>query len=92
MADSHQRRGIGQRLLNELATLARERGICEFNATALRENAGVLAMVHNSDWPSVVRRAGSELDIVLTLPAPSAADGSVPAQPAPARAVLTVCS
>jgi GNAT superfamily N-acetyltransferase len=90
VADSHQRRGIGPRLLNELARLARERGICEFTATALRENAGVLAMVHNSAWPYVVRPSGSELDIVLTLPA--AADGTVPAQTAPAHAVLTVCS
>jgi GNAT superfamily N-acetyltransferase len=63
VADSHQRRGIGQRLLNDLAGLARQRGITEFSATALRENAGVLAMVHNSQWPSAVRPSGPELDI-----------------------------
>jgi GNAT superfamily N-acetyltransferase len=68
VADSHQRRGIGPRLLNELAVLARQRGITAFKATALRENRGVLAMVHNSDWPKVVTSAGSELDIALTLP------------------------
>jgi GNAT superfamily N-acetyltransferase len=68
VADSHQRRGIGPRLLNELAVLARQRGITAFKATALRENRGVLAMVHNSDWPKVVTPAGSELDIALTLP------------------------
>jgi GNAT superfamily N-acetyltransferase len=68
VADSHQRRGIGPRLLNELAVLARERGITAFKATALRENRGVLSMVHNSDWPKVVTPAGPELDIALTLP------------------------
>jgi GNAT superfamily N-acetyltransferase len=68
VADSHQRRGIGQRLLNDLAGLARQRGITEFSATALRDNAGVLAMVHNSDWPSVVRPSGPEVEIALTLP------------------------
>ena len=35
-----------------------ERGITAFKATALRENPGVLAMVHNSDWPSVVTHRG----------------------------------
>ena len=68
VADSHQRRGIGPRLLNELAVLARQRGITAFKATALRENRGVLAMVHNSDWPKVVTPVGPELDIALTLP------------------------
>jgi GNAT superfamily N-acetyltransferase len=67
VADSHQRRGIGQRLLNDLAGLARQRGITEFSATALRENAGVLAMVHNSQWPFLVRQSGPELDIALTI-------------------------
>jgi hypothetical protein len=61
--------------------LARGRGITEFSATALRENAGVLAMVHNSDWNSVVRRCGPEVEIALTLP-------DVVAQPA---AVLSPC-
>jgi GNAT superfamily N-acetyltransferase len=70
VADSHQRRGIGQRLMNDLARLARERGITEFNATASLENRGVLAMVHNSQWPSQVRRSGPELDIAVTLPEP----------------------
>ncbi|HEX4427847.1 MAG TPA: GNAT family N-acetyltransferase [Frankiaceae bacterium] len=68
VADSHQRRGIGQRLMNDLARLARERGITEFIATASLENHGVLAMVHNSPWPSQVRRSGPELDIAVTLP------------------------
>ena len=68
VADSHQRRGIGPRLLNELAVTARQRGITAFSATALRENVGVLAMVHSSDWPSVVRPSGPEIDIALTLP------------------------
>jgi GNAT superfamily N-acetyltransferase len=67
VADSHHRRGIGQRLLNELALLARGRGISAFNATALRENTPVLMMVHNSDWPSVVEPSGTEVDITLTL-------------------------
>ena len=70
VADSHQRRGIGQRLMNDLARLAGERGITEFNATASLENRGVLAMVHNSRWPSQVRRSGPELDIAITLPEP----------------------
>jgi GNAT superfamily N-acetyltransferase len=68
VADSHQRRGIGPRLLNELAVLARGRGLTEFNATALRENTPVLRLVRNSDWPSVVRPFGTEVDIALTLP------------------------
>jgi GNAT superfamily N-acetyltransferase len=68
VADSHQRRGIGPRLLHELALLARGRGITEFNATALRENSGVLSLIHRLDWPSVVRPDGPELAIALTLP------------------------
>jgi GNAT superfamily N-acetyltransferase len=68
VADSHQRRGIGPRLLNDLALLARSRGIAQFYATALRENAGVVAMLRSSDWPSEVSYAGQELEIALTLP------------------------
>jgi GNAT superfamily N-acetyltransferase len=68
VADSHQRRGIGPRLLNDLALLARSRGIAQFYATALRENAGVVAMLRSSAWPSEVSQAGSELEIALTLP------------------------
>jgi GNAT superfamily N-acetyltransferase len=67
VADSHQRRGIGPRLLNELAVLARQQGITAFKATALRENLGVISMVHNSGWPSVVTPSGPELDIALTI-------------------------
>jgi GNAT superfamily N-acetyltransferase len=68
VADSHQRRGVGQRLLNDLAKVARGRGISEFQATASLENTGVLAMVRNSQWPATVTRSGPEVDIALTLP------------------------
>ena len=68
MADSHQRRGIGPRLLNELAVLARQRGITAIQSDGPAREPGVLAMVHNSDWPTVVTPAGPELDIALTLP------------------------
>jgi GNAT superfamily N-acetyltransferase len=79
VADSHQRRGIGQRLMNDLAGLARERGITEFRATASLENRGVLAMVHNSQWPTQLRRSGPELDIALTLADPVAVPVQRPA-------------
>lgn len=67
VADSHQGRGIGTRLVRELADLGRRRGIVQLDATALRENQAVLALLRRSGWPSVNRVDGHELLIAMTI-------------------------
>lgn len=70
IADEHQQRGLGGCLLKVLSDLARERGITEFTATALRENRAVRALLRGSGWPITSRLSGPESTMVITLPAP----------------------
>ena len=69
VADTHQQRGLGACMLEVLAELARQRGITEFTATALRENRAVRALLHRSGWRIVTRLAGPESSMIITLPA-----------------------
>jgi len=55
VADQHQRRGLGTLLLEQLAELARERGIVRFHADTLS---------HNREMLSVFADAGYELERV----------------------------
>jgi len=47
VADDWQRRGVGARLLDELADRARAEGISTFQALVLADNAGALALLRN---------------------------------------------
>lgn len=70
VADTYQQRGLGACLLRVLSDLARERGITEFTATALRENNAVRALLRGAGWPIATRLAGPESSMVITLPPP----------------------
>lgn len=72
VADSHQRRGVGARLVEELSRRARVRHITRFTAVALSENGAVLALLRRLGWPVVFGRSGPELLITVTLPAAAA--------------------
>jgi RimJ/RimL family protein N-acetyltransferase len=48
VADAHQKRGIGARLLRHLAALAREAGISTFVADVLPDNLGMLKVFERS--------------------------------------------
>ena len=50
VADSHHRRGVGARLVHELARLAAGEGITHFTATVLAENRPVLELMRHSGW------------------------------------------
>ena len=69
VADSHQRRGVGSRLVRELAGLAADAGITHFTATVLTENQPVLALMRRSGWDIETTLAGPYADVVVTLPA-----------------------
>ena len=68
VADSHHRRRIGARLVQELARLAAEVGITHFTATVLAENRAVLGMMRQSGWKISTTVDGPFADVVLTLP------------------------
>ena len=70
IADEHQQRGLGGCLLKVLADLARQRGITEFTATALRENRAVRALLRGSGWPISSRLSGPESTMTISLPTP----------------------
>src|SRR5688572_22821199 len=50
VADTHHRRGVGARLVHELARLATGQGITHFTATVLAENRPVLELMRHSGW------------------------------------------
>ena len=68
VADSHHRRRIGARLVQELARLAAEVGITHFTATLLAENRAVLGLMRHSGWEITTTLDGTYADVVLTLP------------------------
>ncbi|WP_323102260.1 GNAT family N-acetyltransferase [Intrasporangium sp. YIM S08009] len=68
VADSHHRRGLGARLVHELARLAAEAGITHFTATVLAENLAVLGLVRRSGWEVATTVDGPYTDIVVSLP------------------------
>jgi GNAT superfamily N-acetyltransferase len=68
VADSHHRRGVGARLVRELARLAAGEGITHFTATVLAENRPVLELMRHSGWHIATTPDGTYSDVVVTLP------------------------
>jgi len=68
VADSHHRRGVGARLVRELARLAAAEGITHFTATVLAENRPVLELMRHSGWHIATTPDGIYSDVVVTLP------------------------
>ncbi|MEO8095865.1 MAG: GNAT family N-acetyltransferase [Pseudolysinimonas sp.] len=69
VADSHHRRRVAARLVQELARLAAHEGITHFTATVLAENRPVLELMRHSGWDIATTLDGSYADVVVTLPA-----------------------
>jgi RimJ/RimL family protein N-acetyltransferase len=69
VADSHHRRGLGTRLVRDLARRARRHGVGRFTASVLSANTAVLALIRGLGWPLVAERAGATLEIELRSPA-----------------------
>ncbi len=68
VADSHHRRGVGARVVRELARLAVDDGITRFTATVLTENRPVLGLMRHSGWDITTTLDGPYVDVVVTLP------------------------
>ena len=68
VADSHHRRGVGARLIHELARLAAGQGITHFTAPVLAENRPVLELMRHSGWNTATTPDGPYTDVVVTLP------------------------
>ena len=81
VADDWQRRGIGRRLVTELARLAARRGIAEFGADTLVTNRPALAAV-NSAWPDArPERDGNTAAFRLPVYALLAGTPGIPVKP-----------
>jgi acetate---CoA ligase (ADP-forming) len=63
VGDGVQRRGIGTRLLERLATLAAEHGIEEFVATVLPENRNMLAVFRDAGFEAVRELDGGQVEV-----------------------------
>jgi GNAT superfamily N-acetyltransferase len=68
VADSHHRRGVGARLVGELARVAADHGITHLTATVLADNRPALALVRASGWDVVATADGPYVDFVVSLP------------------------
>ncbi len=69
VADDFQRRGVGERLVRELALRARERGIEQLTASGLRENHRVLSLLRRLEWPAEIQFDGPEFNATICLAA-----------------------
>jgi RimJ/RimL family protein N-acetyltransferase len=67
VADEYQGRGVGRRLLERLARIARDRGIARFEAQVLAENAAMLAVFERSGLPVERRSEAGVVTITLDL-------------------------
>lgn len=67
VAEPWQRRGLGRRLLQHLADIARDRGISRFEADVLPENAAMLAVFRESGFPMATRTDGGTVRVTLSL-------------------------
>lgn len=72
VADAWQGAGIGSRLLQHLAGIARDQGVGEFEAYVLQENAPMLAVFRRSGLPMTTRSAEGVLHVTLVLDSPAA--------------------
>jgi RimJ/RimL family protein N-acetyltransferase len=69
VTDHYQRRGVGSRLLHLLGQRARTRGIIEFGATILAENAGAIALIRGTGWTLASTSDGPELTVAMSIDA-----------------------
>jgi len=67
VADSHHRRGVGARLVRELARVAADHGLTHLTATVLAGNRPALALVRASGWDVATTADGPYVDIVVSL-------------------------
>lgn len=67
VVDAWQGRGVGKRLVAELAGLAREQGILRLRAHVARENRAAAALVRTAGEVLVQRSHGPELELVVRL-------------------------
>ena len=73
VAEAWQGRGIASRLLQHLASIARDQGVGEFEAYVLQENEPMLAVFRRSGLPMTTRYAeGGVLHVTLVLDSPAA--------------------
>ncbi|HVO47180.1 MAG TPA: GNAT family N-acetyltransferase [Steroidobacteraceae bacterium] len=72
VAEAWQGRGIASRLLQHLARIARNRGVGQFEAYVLKENAPMLAVFRESGLPMTTRDADGVLHVTLLLDSPAA--------------------
>jgi acetyl coenzyme A synthetase (ADP forming)-like protein len=63
VADSEQRRGIGMRLLEQLARRARESGITRFRADVLASNPSALGVFADAGFEVVREREAEEVEV-----------------------------
>jgi RimJ/RimL family protein N-acetyltransferase len=72
VAEAWQGGGIAGRLLQHLASIARDQGVGEFEAYVLHENAPMLAVFRHSGLPLTARNAEGVLHVTLVLDSPVA--------------------
>ena len=72
VAEAWQRGGVASRLLQHLASIARDQGVGEFEAYVLPENAPMLAVFRRSGLPMTTRYAEGVLHVTLVLDSPAA--------------------
>ena len=65
VADHEQRRGIGMRMLEQLAAIAADRGIHRFDAEVMANNAPMLGVFEHAGF--AVRRRGSSGELTVSL-------------------------
>jgi GNAT superfamily N-acetyltransferase len=68
VVDEWQGRGVGRRIADELARLARSEGILRLRATVERGNTPALALVRSLGEPVASRSEGTALELVVRLP------------------------
>ena len=68
--DAYQGQGIGGKLLQHLAVIAREAGIKEFSAEVLPENMPMLKVFERSGLPLTIRREPGVVHVTLGLVPP----------------------
>ncbi len=65
VADEFQRRGIGTRMLEQLASVGAERGVRRFDAEVMAENRGMVRLFEHAGF--AVRRVGSGGELTVSL-------------------------
>ncbi len=65
VADDDQRRGIGMRMLEQLAAIAADRGIHRFDAEVMANNGPMLGVFEHAGF--AVRRRGSEDELTVSM-------------------------